>query len=86
MSKLLLAAAAGAALVLAPGIALAQAGSTSGAPSASDMKGPPNANGYGTDTGMEKGSTVVGHAGSSQEETPSAKDLKGPPNANGYSK
>ena len=85
MTKLLLAA-AGAALTLAPGLVMAQAGSTGEAPSASDMKGPPNANGYGTDTGMEKGSTVVGGAGSSQEEAPKAKDLKGPPNANGYGK
>ena len=85
MSKLLLAA-AGAALLFAPGVALAQAGSTSGAPSASDMKGPPNANGYGTDTGMEKGSTVIGGAGSSKEEAPSAQNLKGSPNANGYGK
>ena len=46
MNKLLLAA-VGAALLLAPGVALAQTGAAGDAPSASDMKGPPNANGYG---------------------------------------
>lgn len=85
MTKLLLAT-AGAALILAPCIAMAQAGSTSEAPSASNMKGPPNANGYGTDTGMAKGSTEVGGAGSSKDETSSGKGMKGSPNADGFKK
>ena len=85
MTKLLLAA-AGAALILAPGVALAQTGATGEAPSASDMKGPPNANGYGTDTGMAKGSTVVGGAGSSSDEASSGKGMKGSPNADGFKK
>ena len=85
MTKLLLAA-AGAAFILTPVVALAQAGSTSEAPSASDMKGPPNANGYGRDTGMAKGSTVVGGAGSSKDEAPSGKGMKGSPNADGFGK
>ena len=85
MTKLLLAAAS-AALLLAPGLAMAQAGSTGEPPSASDMKGPPNANGYGKDTGMAKGSTVVGGGGSSKDETSSGKGMKGSPNADGFGK
>lgn len=85
MNKLLLAA-AGAALLLAPGVALAQTGAAGDAPSASDMKGPPNANGYGKDTGMDKGSTVVGGAGSSKDEGSSGKGMKGSPNADGFGK
>ena len=86
MKKHLLYALAGMAIALAPGVALAQNSPVTGDPTnASDMKGPP-ANGYGTDTGLDKGSTVVGGAGSHGAETPSAKDMKGSPNANGYSK
>ena len=84
--KQLLVAAAGAALVVAPGIALAQTNGTTGdSTTASDMKGPPNANGYGKDTGMDKGSTATGKGGGSSD-NPSATNMKGPPNANGYSK
>ena len=63
-----------AALAGAPMAAMAQ-GTT---PSANDMKGPPNANGYGKDQGMDKTDTDP------SDKTPSAKDMKGPPNANGY--
>lgn len=79
--------AAATALVLAPGAALAQAGSTTeGAPKATDLHGSPNASGYGKDTGMEKGSTVIGGAGSSEEKSPSADKMHGSPNASGYQK
>ena len=49
------------------------------APSASNLKGPPNANGYGQDNGRSG-------AAASKDDTPSASNLKGPPNANGYQK
>lgn len=62
-----------AALVGAPLAAMAQGE----APNAKDMKGPPNANGYGKDQGMDK-------TGGAEDKAPSAKDMKGPPNANGY--
>ena len=45
--------------------------------SAKDMKGPPNASGYGKE---KMGDTVV------NDKTESAKDMKGSPNANGYKK
>ena len=87
MKKHLLYTLAGMAIALAPGVALAQKSPAAGdSTTASDMKGPPNANGYGTDTGLAKGSTVVGGAGSQGAETPSANGMKGSPNANGYGK
>ncbi len=46
-------------------------------PSAKDLKGPPNANGYGKE---KMGKTTT------DEKEASGKDLKGPPNANGYEK
>lgn len=77
-------AAAGAALFLAPTWAVAQ--SDRAAPSATGMKGSPNAAGYGTDTGMANGGTVVGGAGSSADKEPTAQGMKGSPNADGYKK
>ena len=82
MRKLLTIAAACAALAAVPGAAMAQGQSagqtTADTPSASNMKGSPNANGFGKSN--ESGSTTP------KEETPSASNLKGSPNANGFKK
>lgn len=78
-----LAVAAGcAALLYMPVVAAAQSDA-----GASKMKGPPNANGYGKDQGIETQNPVVGNGGSDKDhDMPSASNMKGPPNANGYGK
>jgi hypothetical protein len=75
-------------LVLPVGVAAAQNGGTSSAPSAEHMQGSPNANGYGKGEGIEKVSPMEGATGVERngKEGSSATDMKGPPNANGYSK
>ena len=58
-------------------------------PSATDMKGPPNANGFGKHEGIDQSSSMAGTAGSARNSTgdePSASKMHGPPNANGYHK
>jgi hypothetical protein len=87
MKKLLVIVVASASLFALPLTAMAQSNDTQ-AP-ATNMKGPPNANGFGKD--QETGRSSSGGAASgtdlnSKGGPTSAKDLKGPPNANGYSK
>ena len=55
----------------------------SDAPSARDMKGPPNAAGFGKDRSSQ--GSVGGESGRTTD-APSAKNMKGPPNANGFAK
>lgn len=86
MKTILLPMIAAAALLAGPGLAAAQSDTP---PSAENMQGPPNANGFGKDQGIEKQSPVIGNAGPNakgDEEAPTAKNMKGPPNANGYGK
>lgn len=85
MHALKLAMAAGCvALLSMPVAANAQSDTSSGA---SNMKGPPNANGFGKDEGIQKQNPVVGNGGTDQDhDMPSASNMKGPPNANGYGK
>ena len=87
MRASILAVAATAVALVLPAAALAQTGA-SDSPSASNMKGLPNANGFGKDEGIDKSSPMAGTAGAERgtESAPSATGLKGPPNANGYQK
>lgn len=58
-------------------------------PSATNMHGSPNANGFGKHEGIDKSSPMTGAAGSersSSGDEPSASKMHGPPNANGYGK
>ena len=68
------------ALMALPGTAMAQEQMSPNTPSAKNLKGPPNANGYGDSSAT--GST----SDSKQEMPPSASNMKGPPNANGFQK
>ena len=68
-----------ASLIALPGTVGAQGQSSPEGPIASDLKGPPNANGYGKETD-------TGPSGDTKAEAPSASKLKGPPNANGFQK
>ena len=73
-------------LLFMPLNAMAQGEGSTTAPGASNLKGPPNANGFGhaQDAGTAGGS-ANGQAGS-EGDAPSATNLKGPPNANGFRK
>ncbi len=76
MRKLITAATCAAFIVL-PGPLSAE--NAADAPSASNLKGPPNANGYGKSSGTSSSPDT-------KAEAPSASNMKGPPNANGYQK
>lgn len=83
MRRIIFAVATTVAVFALPAAAMAEEGGSSGAPSATDMKGSPNANGYGKDKGTAAGTDAERQGGSDK---PSGTDMKGPPNANGYSK
>ncbi len=55
----------------------------SATPSARDMKGPPNAAGFGKNRSSQ--GPVGGESGRTTD-APSATNMKGPPNANGFAK
>jgi len=81
--KTFLMAAAACALMAWPiGGAMAQANN----PSAKDMKGPPNANGYGKNEGIDSSSSMSSNSKKGSDDMPSASNMKGPPNADGYKK
>jgi hypothetical protein len=86
MKKLLITAMASASILAFPLTAMAQ---NNDASPTTNMKGPPNVNGYGKDQETGRSSSTGGATSTERnanDRMPSTNDLKGQPNTNDYSK